>query len=66
VVHSVAPEHAGRDRTTASVEARAGSRCATPLLAIGNGGPNYFALYLGAVVAALLGAVAVLPIKTVR
>jgi len=39
---------------------------ATPLLAIGNAGPNYFALYLGAVVAALLGALAVLPIKTVR
>lgn len=39
---------------------------ATPLLAIGSGGPNYFALYVGAVVVALLGALAVLPIKTVR
>lgn len=39
---------------------------ATPLLAIGGGGPNYFALYVGAVVAALLGACAVLPIKSVR
>jgi MFS family permease len=39
---------------------------ATPLLTIGNAGPNYFALYLGAVVAALLGALAVLPIKSVR
>jgi len=39
---------------------------ATPLLAIGHDGPNYFALFLGAVVAAVLGAVAVLPIKSVR
>ena len=39
---------------------------ATPLLAIGNAGPNYFALFLGAVVLAVLGALAVLPIKNVR
>jgi hypothetical protein len=39
---------------------------ATPLLAIGQTGPNYFALYLGAVVLAVLGALAVLPIKNVR
>ena len=38
---------------------------ATPLLAIG-GGPNYFALFVGSVVAAVLGALAVLPIKSVR
>ncbi|GAA4524312.1 MFS transporter [Amycolatopsis samaneae] len=39
---------------------------ATPLLAIGNAGPNYFALFLGAVVAAVLGGLAVLPIRGVR
>lgn len=39
---------------------------ATPLLAIDDGGPNYFALFLGAVVVAVLGALAVLPIKNVR
>jgi hypothetical protein len=39
---------------------------ATPLLAIGQTGPNYFVLYLGAVVLAVLGALAVLPIKNVR
>jgi hypothetical protein len=39
---------------------------ATPLLAIGHAGPNYFALYVGAVVVAVLGALAVLPIRSVR
>ncbi|HWO66070.1 MAG TPA: MFS transporter [Umezawaea sp.] len=38
---------------------------ATVLLAIGDAGPNYFALFLSSVVAAVLGALAVLPIKTV-
>ncbi|MEV6638652.1 hypothetical protein [Amycolatopsis sp. NPDC051371] len=39
---------------------------ATPLLAIGDAGPNYFALFLGSVAAAVFGALAVLPIKDVR
>lgn len=38
---------------------------ATPLLAIGDAGPNYFALFLGSVAAAVFGALAVLPIKNV-
>ncbi|MWA02882.1 MFS transporter [Actinomadura sp. LD22] len=39
---------------------------AAPLLAIGSAGPNYFALFLGSITAAVLGALAVLPIKNVR
>ncbi|MEU0543273.1 MFS transporter [Nocardia sp. NPDC005978] len=39
---------------------------ATPLLAIGGSGPNYTALFLGSVLAAVLGGLAVLPIKSVR
>ena len=39
---------------------------ATPLLAIGSGGPNYVALYAAAALLSLLGAAAVLPIKGVR
>ncbi|MEV0247117.1 MFS transporter [Nocardia sp. NPDC050712] len=39
---------------------------ATPLLALGDAGPNYTALFLGAVVAAVLGGLAVLPIRSVR
>lgn len=39
---------------------------ATGLLAIGGDGPNYTALYAGAVVATVLGALAVLPIRGVR
>lgn len=39
---------------------------ATPLLALGPGGPNYSALLVGSVVAAVLGGLAVLPIRRVR
>jgi MFS family permease len=39
---------------------------ATGLLAIGGAGPNYVALFGGAVVATVLGALAVLPIRGVR
>ncbi|MFB7718896.1 MFS transporter [Nocardia sp. NPDC056100] len=39
---------------------------ATPLLALGNAGPNYSALFIGAIVAAVLGGLVVLPIRTVR
>jgi hypothetical protein len=39
---------------------------ATPLLALGGGGPTYPALFAGAVAAAVLGGLAVLPIKGVR
>ncbi|MFF2084031.1 MFS transporter [Nocardia sp. NPDC058176] len=39
---------------------------ATPLLALGSGGPNYTALLAGAVVAAILGGLAVLPIRGAR
>ncbi|MCR6487743.1 MFS transporter [Amycolatopsis sp. OK19-0408] len=39
---------------------------ATLLLAIGDAGPNYFALFLGSVAAAVLGALAVLPVRSVR
>lgn len=37
-----------------------------PLLAIGGGGSNYRALFVAAVVMAVLGALCVLPIKKVR
>ncbi|MGV9413091.1 MFS transporter [Nocardia sp. NPDC003693] len=39
---------------------------ATPLLALGDAGPNYSALFAGAIVAAVLGGLVVLPIRTVR
>ncbi|MGE6737555.1 MFS transporter [Streptomyces sp. NPDC059900] len=39
---------------------------ATLLLTIGNHGPNYVALFAAAVLASVLGALAVLPIKSVR
>jgi hypothetical protein len=39
---------------------------ATPLPVLGRTGPDYFALFLGSVVVALLGALAVLPVKNLR
>lgn len=39
---------------------------ATPLLSLGHSGPNYTALFAGSVVAVVLGALAVLPIRNVR
>ncbi|MFK0281342.1 MFS transporter [Streptomyces sp. NPDC090499] len=39
---------------------------ATGLLAIGNAGPNYSALFVGSLVAIVLGALAVVPIKNAR
>ncbi|WP_067686384.1 MFS transporter [Nocardia jejuensis] len=39
---------------------------ATPLLGLGDSGPNYTALFIGAIVAIVLGGLAALPIKSVR
>ncbi|MEV6167813.1 MFS transporter [Streptomyces sp. NPDC051954] len=39
---------------------------ATGMLAIGNAGPNYSALFVGSLVAIVLGALAVVPIKSAR
>ncbi|MEV0247335.1 MFS transporter [Nocardia sp. NPDC050712] len=39
---------------------------ATPLLALGDAGPNYTALFIGSIIAIVLGGLAVLPIKNVR
>lgn len=39
---------------------------AAPLMAIGGGGPNYFAVYVAAAALSVLGALAVLPVKGVR